>query len=119
MGAYTRKITKMFSARLKELREAHGHTLESLAELLEVSKQQVWRWEMGKNDPSATAVSNICKHFGVTADYLLGHVDQPHQMLAEEDLSPSERKVLMAMRAGLTLEAIQAVIANSKQPAKT
>lgn len=119
MGAYTRKITKMFSTRLKEVREANGHTLESMAELLGVSKQQVWRWEMGKNEPSATAVSDISKHFGVTADYLLGHVDKPHQMLAEEDLTPSERKVLMAMRAGLTLDAIEAVLANSKQPAKT
>lgn len=100
----------MFAKRLRLLRESNNHTLDSLAELLGVSKQQVWRWEMGKNDPSGKAISNIALHFGVTADYLLGLVDLPHQMLAEEELSPGERRVLLAIRAGMTLAAIEEVI---------
>jgi len=108
----------MFAQRLRQLRESNNHTLDSLAELLGVSKQQAWRWEQGKNDPSGKAVTNIAKHFGVTADWLLGLVDLPHQMLAEEELSPAERRVLLAIRAGMTLEAIEEVIALGRDVSK-
>jgi hypothetical protein len=39
-------------------------------------------------------------------------------MLAEEELTPDERRVLAAIRAGLTLEAIETILEISKHVAK-
>ncbi len=110
MGAYTNGSTRMFAERLKYLREKNGHTLESLAEVLEVSKQQVWRWETDRNEPLGSAVAKVATYFNVTADYLLGLVEEPHQMLAEEQLSIRERRVITAIRSGMPLDAIGEII---------
>lgn len=41
-----------FPARLRELRQARGLSLEDLATMLDISKQTVWYWEKGRNLPS-------------------------------------------------------------------
>jgi transcriptional regulator with XRE-family HTH domain len=111
--------TTVFSSRIKLLRDQSHHSMDSFSEFLGISKSQIYRWERGESEPSAQLLADLSRKLGVTADYLLGLVDKPHQMLAEEELTPGERKVLMAIRAGMTVEAIEAVLALKKEGAKT
>jgi transcriptional regulator with XRE-family HTH domain len=112
-------ITAVFSKRIKALREQSHHSMDSFSEFLGISKSQVYRWERGDSEPSAQLLADLARKLGVTADYLLGLVEMPHQMLTEEELTPGERKVLIAIRAGMTLEAIEAILAIKKEEAKT
>lgn len=86
--------------RLKALRERHGHTQESLAELLGRDIKQVWRWETEKVTPSSDAVVQLAKTFNVSADYLLGLTDAPNAV-RDTKLNRQEQFVISRYR-GLT-----------------
>lgn len=103
----------MIAQRLKDLRAARNYTLEDVAELIGSSKQQVARWESGQL-PNAETVAKLAQAFGVTADYLLGLVDKPQEVLIEEALSSDERKLLDALRNGSLRMAMQMVLELSR-----
>lgn len=58
--------------RLKELRIEKGMKQAELAELLNVTRQAVSRYEAEERDISPETIRLLCNYFGVTADYLLG-----------------------------------------------
>src|SRR5437773_9004770 len=95
------KMTSL-GERLRKMREGRGYTQDELAELLDVGQQQVHRWEANKSDPSTDAIASLAKILGVTADYLLGIVENPDERLQNKELAlaPEERKVVQAIRAG-------------------
>lgn len=99
----------MFASRLKELRSRRGYTLEELAALVGRSKSQVARWERGQI-PASDVVTNLATTFGVSADFLLGLVDQPNGYLQETALSSDEQQLLDALRNGKLRAAMQLVI---------
>lgn len=86
--------------RLKEIRELRQISQRELASACGLGEKQIWRYENGKNDPEADTLARIAKELDVTADYLLGLVDDPRERLEEEELSPTERKLLSAYRRG-------------------
>lgn len=47
-----------------------------LAQALQVSQSAVAKWELGKTEPSASALISISKYFNVSVDYLLELVDE-------------------------------------------
>lgn len=96
--------------RLKHLREIRGYTHTELAELLEVSYPQIYRYEAGKSDPSGDVISRMANLFNVTTDYLLGITDDSSPQIRVDNLTPTEKKVLAAMRQGHPLEAIKAIV---------
>ena len=66
-----------FGDRLSALRRASQHTQEQLAELLEVTRQSVSRWESGLAYPETEKLIRIASLYGVTVDYLLTGKDSP------------------------------------------
>jgi transcriptional regulator with XRE-family HTH domain len=100
----------VFGKRLKEIRQNRGHTMESFGELVKVSKQQVYRWESSDSPPTGETLVLIAKALGVSADYLLGLVDEPTERLSEDDLSPMERRLITSLRSGALAEAIQTAL---------
>ncbi len=60
-----------FGKQLKDLRNAKGLTQEQVAELLNVSKQSVSRWENNVTYPDITFLPTLASFFGVTVDALL------------------------------------------------
>lgn len=66
-----------FSARLRELRKQNGRTQGEVAELLGVSPNQVSEMELGKKTTSLERLCILCDYYQVSADYLLGHTDNP------------------------------------------
>lgn len=64
-----------FKDRLKELRIEKGLSQMQLALKLNVSQSAIAKWELGKTEPTASAIITIAKFFGESSDYLLGLED--------------------------------------------
>ena len=60
-----------FGEKLQKLRAREGISQDRLAELLDVSRQAVSRWERDETMPETEKVVQIAEIFGVTTDYLL------------------------------------------------
>lgn len=60
-----------FGEKLQKLRAREGISQDRLAELLDVSRQAVSRWERDETMPETEKVIRISAYFGVTTDYLL------------------------------------------------
>ena len=60
-----------FGEKLQGLRARAGLSQDALAELLDVSRQAVSKWERNEAMPEAEKVVRISRQFGVSTDYLL------------------------------------------------
>lgn len=98
--------------RLRQLREGKALTQDELAELLNVSVGQIWRYEAQKTKPTGDIIARMAEVFNVTTDYLLGRSDDPMPYLKIDNLTAHERKVLLAMRWGAVVEAIKEIVAS-------
>ena len=61
-----------FKDRLKELRTAKNLSQMQLANLLQISQSAIAKWELGKTEPTASAIITLAKFFNETTDYILG-----------------------------------------------
>lgn len=99
----------MIGERLKQAREAAGHSQTSLAELMNVQPKQLWRWETGKYIPEAESIIQLARALNVSADYLLGLSDDPTRAAREDELSAQEQEIIMALRRGDIKSALRAI----------
>ena len=60
-----------FGEKLQKLRAQAGLSQDQLAELLDVSRQAVSKWERNEAMPEAEKIVRISRQFGVSTDYLL------------------------------------------------
>ncbi len=63
--------------RLKEFRKEHKLTQDKLAKQLNIAKSLLSYYENGSILISTHALYEICKKYKISADYLLGKVDEP------------------------------------------
>ena len=56
--------------RIKQLRKAKGLTQFEFADKLKVSRNNIAGYETGRTDPSASAISLICRTFSVSETWL-------------------------------------------------
>ena len=61
----------MFKDIIKDLRESQELSQYELAKALQVSQSAIAKWELGKTEPTASALISISKFFKVSTDYLL------------------------------------------------
>lgn len=76
-----------FGNRLYELRKNFELSQEELAELLDVSRQSISKWESDKGYPEMTRLIFLSDYFQVSLDYLMRGVEK-------EELSEKEKKSL-------------------------
>ncbi|MCI9252267.1 MAG: helix-turn-helix transcriptional regulator [Lachnospiraceae bacterium] len=62
-----------FGARLQQIRKAAGLSQEQLAELINMSRQAVSKWETNQAAPDVEKVTLLCEIFKISADELLGN----------------------------------------------
>lgn len=85
--------------RIKELRIQNGLTQDDIAKLLEVTRQQVGKYENSKCELPADSAGKLAKKFNVSVDYIVGLTDDPitvdeyKQQVSSLSMSPE----LMAM----------------------
>ena len=58
--------------RMADVRTDHDETQRQLASALGYHQVQIARYETGKNAPSIDYLIKFCRHYRVSADYLLG-----------------------------------------------
>lgn len=63
---------------LKRFRKDFKLTQAQVADKLGMLQQSYYKYESGKNMPSAEFVLNLANAYGVSTDYLLGLSDTPH-----------------------------------------
>ena len=61
-----------FKDRLKELRIMNNLSQMQLSLKTGLSQSAIAKWELGKTEPTATAIITLAKFFNETTDYLLG-----------------------------------------------
>lgn len=94
--------------RIKSLREAQGLSQRDVAERLQISESQVYRYEKDEIEPRADVVVKFASYFNVSTDYLLGVSDEPGYFY-KDGLSAKERSAIAAWRRGEKLEAIMVI----------
>lgn len=71
--------------RICELRKSAGMKQLELADLLNVTRQAISRYEIGDREIGPDLIFRLCQIFHVTADYLLGFSDFPAPAVSAED----------------------------------
>ena len=76
----------LYGLRLKKLRNRAGEKQADLAELLGVKPNQIVEMENGRKTTTFEKLTIICQHYNVSADYLLGLIDEPRPLQKEGPL---------------------------------
>lgn len=76
---YTRKEIrqKVIAERLKDIRIQNKLNQEQLANTIKFDRSTVSRYETGTNDITASYLYATCSKYHISADYLLGKIDEP------------------------------------------
>jgi transcriptional regulator with XRE-family HTH domain len=95
----------VFSGRLKLLMENHRISQVALAEKTGIKQQHISRYLHGR-EPRGANLLRLCEYFGISADVLLGRVEQPQPVVARLDPCVRERRsawndAITALRADL------------------
>ena len=66
--------------RLKDLREDHDLTQQDIADLLQTTREQISKYETGKQMMSIDRYIRLAKFYNVSIDYLAGVIDTPRKL---------------------------------------
>ena len=78
--------------KLEEIRKRFGLSQEQLAEIINVSRQAITKWENDRGMPELTNLQELSKVFGVSVDYLLNDGDSLPKLSMRKELDKSEYK---------------------------
>ena len=100
-----------FPDRLAQLRKQRGLTQEALADLINITKTQVYRYENGSSQPTLEVIKRLAIALSVTTDQLIFEEDerQPDESLAllmegVARLDPDEKHILRELVEGILLK---------------
>lgn len=106
------------AVRLRELRKHSNESQADIAKELSVSKSTVGLWESGATQPNAESLYNIARHYGVSADYLLGITESPSLdadvRSAQEYTGLSDRAVKSLTGDAELVEAVNYLLSREK-----
>ncbi len=66
--------------RLKELRKKLNYTQAKFADILKVARTIISKYEKGEYVIATHTLYTICKNYNISADYLLGKIDNPENI---------------------------------------
>lgn len=90
----------MFGQNLKKLRQRRGLKQSDVAKAIGTTQKQVSKWETGSLEPDIRSLCLLADYFGVSIDYLVGHVTpQPKDVDARmkqllDSLTPEQVSLL-------------------------
>ena len=103
-----------FGEKLQVLRKSRGLSQEQLAEMLQVSRQAVSKWELNASKPDADKVVEISRCFSVSTDYLLKDEmasPEPPVQPAARDNGDRQRTILLLCLGVMALAALFSAMA--------
>ena len=66
--------------RLKDLREDHDLTQQDVADVLQTTREQISKYETGKQMMGVDKYIKLAKFYNVSLDYLTGIIDTPKKL---------------------------------------
>ena len=100
-----------FSDRLAVLRKQRGLTQETLANLIGITKTQVYRYENGSSQPTLDVIKNLAIALSVTTDQLIFEAEerQPDESLVllmegVSRLDSDEKHIIRELVEGILLK---------------
>lgn len=78
--------------KLKEIRKRFGLSQEQLAEIMDVSRQAITKWENDGGLPEVRNLQELSKVFGITVDYLLNDENQLPTLSMKKQLDKNRYK---------------------------
>lgn len=76
---------RLHGDRLRRMRELRKLTQDELADLVHIGKRTLRRYELNETEPDADVLARLVVELQVSADYLLGRVDDPAEHVPEVD----------------------------------
>ncbi len=73
--------------KLKEIRKKFGLSQEQLAELMNVSRQAITKWENDTGIPETSNLQILAQTFGITIDYLLSNENELPLLVMRKQLN--------------------------------
>lgn len=101
-------------SRIRARRAELGMTQGELAKRVGSTQKQVSLWESGTK-PSYQMLAKLAEVLACSADYLLGLTSLPDAHVRENDLSPEEHALIVAIRAGRSIDEIDALILRASE----
>ena len=98
-------------SRLKDIRKDHHDTQETLAAKLHVSTSTVSKWEQGAAEPSLESLTQICRMYEVSADFLLGLSD-------DDPLFTKKKRSKLSAESRNTLELFEKFLLQQEKAAQ-
>ena len=66
--------------RMKDLREDHDLSQEDIAKILQTTREQISKYETGKQMMGVDKYIKLAKFYNVSLDYLTGVIDTPKKL---------------------------------------
>lgn len=83
--------------KLKEIRKRFGLSQEQLAQIMNVSRQAITKWENDGGLPDVSNLQELSKVFGITVDYLLNDENNLPALSMRKELNKEEYKNKLTM----------------------
>ena len=83
--------------KLKEIRKRFGLSQEQLAEIMNVSRQAITKWENDVGLPDISNLQELSKVFGITVDYLLNNENSLPALSMKKKLDREKYKNKLTM----------------------
>lgn len=102
--------------RLRDIREDSDRSQKDTAEALGTNLRTYRRYEYGETEPQVEFIADFCRHFGISADYLLGLSDvrpEPETLSARFRRSPLDN--LTDDEMGIVASVISAIRSNDEK----
>lgn len=78
--------------RIYKLRKSKGISQEKLAELLDVSRQTIYKWEADIVQPSPEHIKQLCTAFSVSVDYFYDDLENYNTLEAMREVAAADRR---------------------------
>ena len=83
--------------KLKEIRKKFGLSQEQLAEIMNVSRQAITKWENDGGLPDVSNLQELSKVFSITVDYLLNDENGLPTLSMKKELDKNKYKNKLTM----------------------
>lgn len=83
---------KELSERLYELRREAKYSQEELAEMLNISRQALSKWETGQANPDINNIMKLSKIYHKSTDYILFGEESQEETMVQEKIVHLEKK---------------------------
>lgn len=112
----------VFGDRLRMVRETRGITQEQLAEMADIARTMVGRYETTDQLPALDTLIRIADALGISSDYLLGRTDAIDAPFTSKYIAPPKPPRRMPRSAAELEKFIREIITevqNEKAPTNT